>query len=293
MSAQDVRFPPGCDGPTFPDAQLCLDRNWDLGPDAKDECAPEGPYPIAGEQVYIDDPFNFCIALPNPDSPTLKELYYSKGLKPSIVQAEGYVRAFCAGDYMSPGALPLPEGAIRSAHVVRSVEGGKAYSEIFGTMDCVRLGINCVSSVPGAFDDGGQYDAVSYRNCGKSPYSGVDKVKHPDYVDYVEQAGNGLFCMRVCVAGQQLTDPCNVKNDTVGCQSTFGIVFRDGFSLDDKNTGEQKVFTVDLPPLATATDGSTSAGPKSTDKATTGSGAASTTIMSSLIVACLFTLLFC
>ena len=107
------------------------------------------------------------------------------------MQAEGYVRAFCAGKYMSPGALPLPDGAIRSAHVVRSVQGGKAYSEISGTMDCVRLGINCKSSSPGAYDDGGQYDSVSYRNCGKEPYSGVDKVKHPNYVDYVEQAGDG------------------------------------------------------------------------------------------------------
>ena len=105
--------------------------------------------------------------------------------------------------------------------------------------------------------------------------------------------------MRVCEAGQQLTDPCNVKNDTAGCQNTFGIVFRDGFSLDDKTAGQQKVFTVDLPPLATATDGSTSAGPTSigngTGKGSTSSpqsGATITTITSGFIVACLLTILF-
>ena len=37
---------------------------------------------------------------------------------------------------------------------------------------------------------GGQYDSVGYRQCGKEPYSGVDKKKHPKYKDYIEQAGN-------------------------------------------------------------------------------------------------------
>ena len=92
-------------------------------------------------------------------------------------------------------------------------------------MDCGLLGVNCEG------DNGGQYDAVSFRNCGKEPYSGVDKSKHPDFVDYTQQAGSGIFCMRVCVAGQQKDDPCNVKDDTLGCYVTMGVTFQPGFSF--------------------------------------------------------------
>jgi hypothetical protein len=88
VTAQAV-YPAGCNGPAFPDAKLCLQMDWNLGPNAVDKCAPLGPYPVSGQQVYIQDPLNFCINLPDPDSPTLQSLYYSKGLKPTIVQAEG------------------------------------------------------------------------------------------------------------------------------------------------------------------------------------------------------------
>lgn len=88
---------------------VCAANNYDMGT-AVDKCAPMGPYPVSGQQVYIKDPLNFCINLPDPDSPTLKKLYYSQGKLPTIVQAEGYVRAFCTGDYMSPGALKLADG---------------------------------------------------------------------------------------------------------------------------------------------------------------------------------------
>jgi hypothetical protein len=130
--------------------------------------------------------------LPDPNNPKLKRWFYDQGQLPNIVQGEGYVQAFCTGDYMTPGAMRLPVGGIRSAHVVKAVHtNGKRYIEISGTMDCAALNINCTESSPGAYDDGGQYDNVPVRNCGKEPFSGVDASKHPGYVDYVEQAGNG------------------------------------------------------------------------------------------------------
>ena len=130
--------------------------------------------------------------LPDPNSPVLKNLYYSKGIWPTIVQAEGYVQAYCTGSYMSPGALPMPVGAVRTANVItNAVLNGKNYVQISGTLDCNALKVNCTGSMPTAFDDGGQYDTAPFRNCGKEPYSGVDASKHPGMTDYVEQAGDG------------------------------------------------------------------------------------------------------
>ncbi|KAI8894591.1 hypothetical protein BC833DRAFT_604317 [Globomyces pollinis-pini] len=187
-------YPPGCVEPTFPDSAQCEARYWDLGPDAKDPCGPLGGYPSVGEQVYIQDPANFCMMLPNPDSPSLKRNYYSKGLLPSVVQSEGYARAFCVGDYLTPGALRMPANSIKSAHVVKAIHpNGKAYYQISGELNCRTAGVNCTPSSPGAYDDGGQYDSVPYRYCGKGPNSGVDSPKQgARYVDYVEQAGNGI-----------------------------------------------------------------------------------------------------
>jgi hypothetical protein len=176
--------------PTFPDDKVCRAKNWDLG-DQIDPCAPDGPYPVKGQQVYIKDPRNFCINLPNPNSPALKSRYYDNGKLPTIVAAEGYVQSFCMGEYISPGALRLPKSSILSAHVIKNEKNGIKYFQISGKMDCSILNINCNSSLPEAYDDGGQYDSVSYRQCGKEPYSGVDNFKHPGYIDYVEQAGNG------------------------------------------------------------------------------------------------------
>ncbi|KAI8905466.1 hypothetical protein EDD86DRAFT_211541 [Gorgonomyces haynaldii] len=243
------RYPPGCGGrQTFPNETLCKELNWDLGPNAVDKCAPYGPYPVSNEQVYIQDPLNFCMILPDPNNPYIKSNYYDKGVKPTIVQGEGYVQAFCIGNYMTPGAMKLNPLGLLSAHVTKGkAKNGKEYIQIVGTLDADPLNISFKSSVPGAFDDGGQYDSVSYRNCGKEPYSGVDATKHPKYKDYVEQAGNGEFCMRVCEAGQQLEDPCNVKNDTAGCRATFGVVFKPGFSYTDLITGETKTFDSPIP----------------------------------------------
>jgi hypothetical protein len=102
------------------------------------------------------------------------------------------LQSFCVGNYLTPGALPMPAGGVTAAHVVRNVHpNGKRYIEISGYMNCDALKVNCTSSIPGEYNDGGQYDAVSFRQCGKSPYSGVDASKHPGFIDYNHQAGNG------------------------------------------------------------------------------------------------------
>ncbi|KAI8610357.1 hypothetical protein BC830DRAFT_1146187 [Chytriomyces sp. MP71] len=59
-------LPPGCAG-SFPNLTLCAQLNYYLG-DIKDQCAPPGPYPVSGQQVYIKDPTNFCLNLPKPES---------------------------------------------------------------------------------------------------------------------------------------------------------------------------------------------------------------------------------
>ena len=48
--------------------------------------------------------------------------------------------------------------------------------------------------------------------------------------------------MRVCEAGQQRTDPCNVKDDEEGCLMTMGVdpTAKPGFSFTNKLTGETK-----------------------------------------------------
>ena len=42
-----------------------------------------------------------------------------------MVAGEGYVRAFCVGEYLTPGALWMNANAIKSAHVLQSSKGGK------------------------------------------------------------------------------------------------------------------------------------------------------------------------
>jgi len=276
--AQNVVYPPGCVEPALPDAEECLRTGWDLG-DSVDPCAPEGPYPVEGQQVYIEDAVNFCIALPNPNSPTLQALVYDAGNLPKIVQGEGYIQAFCMGDYLPPGALPLNAGGVRSAHVNFGVINDKRYVEISGYLDCGALNINCTQSYPGAYDDGGQYDAVSHRQCGKSPYSGTDASRHPGMPEYNEQAGNGLYCMRVCEPGQQREDPCNVKDDTLGCVATMGVVFREGFSTTYQD-GRVVTHDVQLPPPSDGVvgglpDGRTPVTSASDGAAPTGAGSGS------------------
>lgn len=95
-------YPAGCVGPSFPgnvlvtkDEKKCAETNWNLG--IPDKCAPKGPYPVTNEQVYIQDPNNFCMLLPDPASPVLKAKYYNLGKLPTIVAGEGYVQSFCVG----------------------------------------------------------------------------------------------------------------------------------------------------------------------------------------------------
>jgi hypothetical protein len=206
--------------------------------------------------------------LPDPNNVDLKQRFYNRGILPSVVQGEGYVQAFCVGSYLTPGGMRMNPNAIKSAHVIKAVHpNGKKYIEISGLMDCGLLNINCNSTVPGAFDDGGQYDAVPFINCGKEPYSGVDPQKHPGMIDYVEQAGNGEFCMRICEAGQQLEDPCNVKNDTAGCRATMGVDFKPGFSFVDRWTAQTTSInfaTTTTSSLGTTSSTSTTSAPTTT-----------------------------
>ncbi|KAI9344951.1 hypothetical protein BDR26DRAFT_856983 [Obelidium mucronatum] len=261
-------LPDGCIG-SFPNIPDCEKYNWYLPYD--DPCAPPGPYPISGQQVYIKDATNFCLNLPNPDSIFLQNVFYNVSKLPTIVQAEGFVRSYCMGDYLPPGSLKLPAGGIRSANVVKYAN----YIQIHGKMDCGRLNINCTMSAPGAFDDGGQYDNGGFRTCGKEPYSGVDRSAkgNPEMGEYVEMAGNGLFCMRVCLPGTMVGGGvCDVTKDTAGCMAFMGVKFTDAdgvFSYQDTVAGTSTSVTLTLPPLSTSTSKTTTA----TAAATTSSAA--------------------
>ena len=46
VSCQAI-YPPGCSEATFPNSEECIAKNWFLGADAKDSCAPLGPYPVS------------------------------------------------------------------------------------------------------------------------------------------------------------------------------------------------------------------------------------------------------
>ena len=55
----------------------------------------------------------------------MNNVFYSQGRYPTVVAGEGYVRAFCVGEYLTPGALWMNANAIKSAHVLQSSKGGK------------------------------------------------------------------------------------------------------------------------------------------------------------------------
>ncbi|KAJ3152320.1 hypothetical protein HK101_001832 [Irineochytrium annulatum] len=272
---------------TYPDLSKCHELGWDLGP-SPDPYAPPKPWPVAGQRVYIKDVQNFCINLPDPHNEWLKKAFYDQGFVPSIVEAEGFVRSFCVGSYLPEGSLPMPVGGITAAHVTHSTLNGHTYAQITGRMDCGVLNINCIGSHPNAYDDGGQYDSVGYRNCGKEPYSGVDfpfptSPNSPvkiNYTQYVEQAGDGIFCMRVCTGGTGDGEPCNAKLDTAGCYVTMGFVDEPGFSTDGV------AVSVSLPPPSANTLG----GPRgiqtttTTLPTTTGLSSALTTTAASVTV---------
>ncbi|KAI9341398.1 hypothetical protein BDR26DRAFT_860367 [Obelidium mucronatum] len=233
-----------------PDFSTCEAKNWDLGENATDPTAPPGPYPVAGQQVYIQDQNNFCINLPNPNDPTLKSNFYNRGRNPTVLDGEGYVQSYCVGK-LAPGALPMPAGAVTAAHVIKNyTKQGEYYLQVTGTLDCNVLNIDCSNA-----DNGGQYDNVPFRNCGKEPYSGVYDSFNSGFGMYVEQAGSGIFCMRVCQGGNQLNDPCNVKNDTAGCYATMDMVDAPGFSFTDVSgqIRTRKTTTTTAAPTTTAT----------------------------------------
>ncbi|KAI9344949.1 hypothetical protein BDR26DRAFT_856981 [Obelidium mucronatum] len=233
---------------------MCHELNWYLGESNVDKCKPPGPYPVPGEQVYIKDEQNFCINLPNPDSIFLQNNYYLKGLYPTIVQAEGFVQSYCMGDYLPAGSKKLPWGGIRAAHVIKNYTvPTQRYIQVGGYLDCDLLKINCTQSFPGAYDDGGQYDNVPYINCGKEPYSGVDPLPAGNgHADYVEMAGNGMFCMRTCEPNS-VGGVCSVQKDTLGCGVLMNFWGKDGFTYTDVATGVVTTATVSLPPLPTKT----------------------------------------
>ena len=54
--------------------------------------------------------------------------------------------------------------------------------------------------------------------------------------------------MRVCEAGIELDDPCNVKNDTLGCFGTMGVTTFNvpGFDTLDESTGTRVVSIAEL-----------------------------------------------
>ncbi|KAI9335305.1 hypothetical protein BDR26DRAFT_866077 [Obelidium mucronatum] len=265
-------LPKGCIG-SFPNIPDCLKYNWYLP--YTDPCIPPLPHPISGQQVYIKDATNFCINLPDPDSIFLQNNFYNHSKLPTIVQGEGFVRSFCMGDYLPPGSLRLPAGGIRSAHVVQN----KDYIQIHGTLDCARLNINCTMSAPGAYDDGGQYDNVGFQTCGKSPYSGVDASAggNPGMHDYVEMAGNGIFCMRVCIAGTLHGGVCDVLQDTAGCTKLMGVTFeKTGFTYLNNLTGVSTTASVSLPPSGTTRTSTTTTTTSATPTKTASSGSSST-----------------
>ncbi|KAJ3368937.1 hypothetical protein HDU91_000198, partial [Kappamyces sp. JEL0680] len=92
----------GCLSATYPNQTECEVKKWFLGHGARDPCAPYGPYPVSGQQVYIQDQYNFCIGLPDPASPVLQNEYYKRGHLPTIVQGEGNMQVYCVGEYLPP-----------------------------------------------------------------------------------------------------------------------------------------------------------------------------------------------
>ena len=238
---------PNCASFNFPDEKVCVATNWNLP--GKDPCRPL-KIPVDKQQVYIKDAVNFCINLPNQETAPR-----SNGVNPSILDGEGYVQAYCMGQ-LSPGALQLPKGGVISAHVSLNQLDGKKYYQIYGKLDCDVLNINCQGPPEDPYGDGGQYDTVEWKRCGKEPYSGVYEKMNPGMTDYNQQcilifnlAGAGIYCMRVCEAGLEKGDPCNPKMDTAGCYDTMGITSSEmeapGFDYVNNITGETKTFKIE------------------------------------------------
>ncbi|KAJ3117263.1 hypothetical protein HK100_000862 [Physocladia obscura] len=237
---------PDCCIGSYPNITACVQDNWYLG-SLVDECMPlslnNGV--VSGQYVYIKD--------------ETQNNYYNKGLYPTIVDAEGYVQSFCMGDYLPPGSLKLPDGGILFAHVLKNFTvTGQNYYQIHGALDCDVLHVNCTASSPDAYDDGGQYDSGPFISCGKEPYSGVDATASGNlgFQDYVEMAGDGQFCQRVCEPGnREVGLPCDVTHDTEGCTRFMGVSFDDASwtYTDASNPSVVSSESVSLPPTTTTT----------------------------------------
>lgn len=249
-------LPDGCVG-SYPNVSACRLLNWYT--DEEDPCRPD-VVPIPSQTVHIVDELNFCINLPDTDSIFLQNNFYNQGRYPRFFEGEGFNRAHCIGNPLPPGAKRMPEGALRSAHVLRNYTvNGRRYMQVHGYLDCEALKFNCTMSAPEAYDDGGQSDNAPFRSCGKSPYSGVytQAMGSATFGQYVQQTGNNIFCMRVCEGDESgLSEgPCSVLNDTVGCEGTMGMRFgpitEELFTFQDVAGGPTRTTTLSLPPLIT------------------------------------------
>ncbi|KAJ3110161.1 hypothetical protein HDU96_006866 [Phlyctochytrium bullatum] len=184
--------------------------NWDRGPNTVDPMNPTGQLRTR-ELVYIQDLNNYCMNLP--------DIEQFPGITPTFLMGEGFVRSHCVGPYVPAGAKVMPPGGIGSAVLSMNIHrSGARYYQMHGYLNCPAIGIDC-----DAFDNSGQIDNVIYRYFGRQPYSGVDTARNPGYTSYVMQAGNHIYCYRVCEGGLNLDDPCNAKNDTLGCALTMGV----------------------------------------------------------------------
>ncbi|KAJ1568705.1 hypothetical protein HK405_014818 [Cladochytrium tenue] len=299
----DLDYLPANCTSSFPDPRICYGSYYNGGTDpckpTKNTVTGHNGTIINNQMVYIKDPTNFCINLPNPDSPYLQEWYYNVGKYPTIVQAEGFVRSYCTGDYIPTNAKTLPDGGVRSAHVVVNfTTEGARYIQISGILECDVLNVNCTQSSAGAYDDGGQYDSSTYSQCGKEPYSGPDPsspnslTPYSTFYNYVEKAGDGIYCMRICEgpdssynygdktsAAAMTYAPCDSSADTYGC-TFWNANTGDGFDYIDVVAGTTTTFSVSLPSItsssaATATaSGSTASGSSSSSSKSSTNAAA-------------------
>ncbi|KAJ1560354.1 hypothetical protein HK405_007403 [Cladochytrium tenue] len=286
-------LPDGCVS-SYPDPRICQGTFHNSG---TDPCKPLDQYldngVLTNQKVYIKDPENFCLLLPNNQSKYLQNWYYGgngNNKPPSIVEAEGFVQSYCTGSYMPSASRALPFAGVRGAHVVQNfTTAGARFIQISGTLDCGVLDINCQQSSPGAYDDGGQYDTSTFAQCGKEPYSGPDPsspnslTPFSTFNQYVMKAGDGIYCMRICEgpdssynlgdpegANARTNAPCDSSQDTKGCEF-WGANTNDGFDYTDVVGGTFTSFSVSLPPATTSAT-STSA---STTGSVTGSASVS------------------
>ncbi|KAJ3192752.1 hypothetical protein HK101_006017 [Irineochytrium annulatum] len=230
-------------GPNDPPG-LC---NYDRGPDAVDPKNPTGAK-YSNQKVYIKDQHNYCMNLPDHSVLNKKT--------PTILESEGFVISTCVGDYIPEGGIPMPAGGIKSAVVTKETSpNGRHYMQMYGSLDCGALNIDCTG------DSSGQIDSVPYEYFGKEPYSSVDQSQNPGMYSYVMQAGNGIYCFRVCQGGNGQNDPCNAKNDTAGCELTMGIKV---FPPDGTFTFEDRTDATTTTTSMSSTSTSTTALPTTT-----------------------------